>query len=244
MLTYQKRNLENIDKLADHTKAIALKWHEYLVQNKIDILIYSTIRTKAQQEENVRKGVSQTMKSYHIVGQALDFVRIQNGDEDWDGYNKPDIKKAIAEAKRLGFEWGGDWKSFVDKPHLQFNFNGYGTDTFGKYKEPKPVEKPKVELKPAEKPVEKPKVEKPKVKADTKKDKLEYKRILKNGCEGQDVKNLQNALNKLNFKCGVADGKFLDKTEDAVIRFQKVYLPSEVDGMVGNHFIDAINKKL
>ena len=24
-------------------------------------------------------------------------------------------------------------KSFIDRPHLQFNYNGYGTDTFGKY---------------------------------------------------------------------------------------------------------------
>ncbi|EAE2905586.1 M15 family peptidase, partial [Listeria monocytogenes] len=29
-------------------------------------------------------------------------------------------------------EWGGDWSGFVDNPHLQFNYKGYGTDTFGK----------------------------------------------------------------------------------------------------------------
>ncbi|WP_420491286.1 M15 family metallopeptidase [Neobacillus drentensis] len=138
MLTYQKRNLDNINKLADHTKVAALKWHDYLVKNKIDILIYETIRTKAQQEENVRKGASQTMKSYHLVGQALDFVPIVNGDIDWNGYSRPEIKEALKEAKRLGFEWGGDWKTFVDKPHLQFNYKGYGTDVFDKWTEPKP----------------------------------------------------------------------------------------------------------
>lgn len=132
MLTYQTRNLENISKLADNTKVAALKWHEYLVANNIDILIYETIRTVEQQRENVRKGASQTMKSYHLVGQALDFVPIVNGKSDWNGYGKAIIKQAIAEAKRLGFEWGGDWKGFIDKPHLQFNYKGYGTDTFGK----------------------------------------------------------------------------------------------------------------
>ncbi|HHT6143206.1 TPA: DUF5776 domain-containing protein, partial [Listeria monocytogenes] len=35
-------------------------------------------------------------------------------------------------AKSLGLEWGGDWSGFVDNPHLQFNYKGYGTDTFGK----------------------------------------------------------------------------------------------------------------
>lgn len=135
MLTFQKRNLDNIAKLADHTKVAALKWHSFLEDNKIDVLVYETIRSVETQRANVRKGASQTMKSYHIVGQALDFVMIHDGKADWSGYNKADAKKAIAEAKRLGFTWGGDWKSFIDSPHLQFEYKGYGTDTFGKWKE-------------------------------------------------------------------------------------------------------------
>lgn len=132
-LYYYDRNLKNIEKLADHTKEAAMKWHNFLVENDIDILIYETIRTEAQQKENVRKGASQTMKSYHLVGQALDFVPVDGARTDWNGYMKPDIQMAVKEAKRLGFEWGGDWKSFIDRPHLQFNHKGYGTDTFGKY---------------------------------------------------------------------------------------------------------------
>lgn len=131
-MKYDTRNRDNLAKLGDHTKEAALKWYEYLLQNKIDVLIYETIRTVEKQKENVSKGASQTMKSYHIVGQALDFVPIVNGKEDWNGYKSPAIQQAIAEAKRLGFEWGGDWKSFIDQPHLQFNYKGYGTDTFGK----------------------------------------------------------------------------------------------------------------
>lgn len=139
VLTYQKRNLDNIAKLGDNTRAAALKWHNYLVANNIDLLIYETIRTVEQQRENVKKGASQTMKSYHLVGQALDFVPIVSGNSDWNGYGRANVKQAIAEAKRLGFEWGGDWKGFVDKPHLQFNYRGYGTDTFGKPIQPVPV---------------------------------------------------------------------------------------------------------
>lgn len=130
-LTYQERNLANISKLADNTKIAALKWYDFLVKNNIDILIYDTIRTESQQKENVKKGVSKTMKSYHLVGQALDFVPVVDGRTDWNAYKRADIQKAIAEAKRLGFEWGGDWTNFVDRPHLQYNHKGYGTDTFG-----------------------------------------------------------------------------------------------------------------
>ncbi|EEN02889.1 L-alanyl-D-glutamate peptidase [Bacillus thuringiensis IBL 4222] len=97
------------------------------------MLIYETIRTVERQREYVRKGASQTMRSYHLVGQALDFVPIQsNGTEDWNSYNKEPWASAIRYAKQIGFEWGGDWKGFVDSPHLQYNYKGYGTDTFGK----------------------------------------------------------------------------------------------------------------
>ncbi|NUI62189.1 M15 family peptidase, partial [Bacillus amyloliquefaciens] len=71
---YYKRNMDNINKLGDNTKAAAKKLMDYAEKNKIGVLIYETIRSEAQQRENVRKGASQTMKSYHLVGQALDFV--------------------------------------------------------------------------------------------------------------------------------------------------------------------------
>jgi len=131
---YDKRNRDNIAKLADNTKLATMKWYEYCVENQIEILIYETIRTLAQQKINVANGKSQTLKSYHLVGQALDFVPVDSktGATLWNGYGTPSIKKAVAKAKSLGFEWGGDWSSFVDKPHLQYNYKGYGKDTFGK----------------------------------------------------------------------------------------------------------------
>ncbi|MEM5660810.1 MULTISPECIES: SH3 domain-containing protein [Bacillus cereus group] len=132
-MKYHNRNVSNLNKLADNTKAASFKWYQYCIDNGIEVLIYETIRTVEQQREYVRKGASQTMRSYHLVGQALDFVPIQsNGTEDWNGYNKEPWASAIRYAKQIGFEWGGDWKGFVDSPHLQYNYKGYGTDTFGK----------------------------------------------------------------------------------------------------------------
>ncbi|MBC2318799.1 M15 family metallopeptidase [Listeria booriae] len=130
-LHYSERSWGNIAKLANDTKAKATALFKYAEDNNIEVLIYETIRTKAQQEANVKSGASQTMKSYHLVGQALDFVPTKGASTIWDGYNRADIKDFIKKAKSLGFEWGGDWKGFVDKPHLQNNYKGYGTDTFG-----------------------------------------------------------------------------------------------------------------
>lgn len=132
-MIYDKRNRNNIDKLGDNTKRKALVWYEFCIKEGVNILIYETIRTKETQREYVNKGASKTMKSYHLVGQALDFVPISSkGEALWNGYNDDKIKKIINYAIQLGFVWGGNWKKFVDKPHLQYEYRGYGTDTFGK----------------------------------------------------------------------------------------------------------------
>jgi peptidoglycan L-alanyl-D-glutamate endopeptidase CwlK len=129
-MIYETRNLENINKLAPHTKAAALKWYDFCKKNGIEVLIYETTRTIEEQRENIKKGVSWTMKSYHLVGQALDFVPVDSkGNALWDGYSLPQVQKAIQYAKSIGFEWGGDWNPpQIDKPHLQYNYKGYGTD--------------------------------------------------------------------------------------------------------------------
>jgi peptidoglycan LD-endopeptidase CwlK len=130
VMKYDKINRERLSKLAPNTKVAAMKFYDYCIKNKIDILIVQTVRTLEEQKANVAKGVSQTLKSYHLVGQALDFVPIVNGDDDWrvSAYQTAPIKKAVAYAKSIGFEYGGDWKSFKDYPHLQYNYKGYGTD--------------------------------------------------------------------------------------------------------------------
>lgn len=125
---YDKRNRDNIAKLAPNTKKATEELYNFALANDINILIYDTLRTVEQQKINVANGASQTMQSYHIVGQAFDFVPTLGATTDWGAYNRPDIKKFIDKAKTLGFEWGGDWKGFVDKCHMQYNFKGYGTD--------------------------------------------------------------------------------------------------------------------
>ncbi|WP_214857899.1 peptidoglycan-binding protein [Exiguobacterium sp. s191] len=149
---YDKRNRATLNELAPNTKRLALKWYEYLVKNGIEVLVYDARRTVAEQRDNVNSGASQTMYSYHIVGQALDFVPIKDGKAVWGGYNTAVIQKAIKEAQRLGFTWGGDWDSdgnqrdetFIDSPHLQYEYKGYGTDkVLGSIPASKPAVKPK-----------------------------------------------------------------------------------------------------
>ncbi len=127
-MTYDERNRTNLDKLAPNTKKAAYAFYQYCLDKKVDILIYETIRTVEQQRKNVANEKSETMRSYHLVGQALDFVPVKGKQTLWNGYKDKKVQGAIAYAKSIGFEWGGDWKSLVDCPHLQFNYKGYGTD--------------------------------------------------------------------------------------------------------------------
>lgn len=59
-------------------------------------------------------------------------------------------------------------------------------------------------------------------------------RTLKKGCTGEDVRQLQNDLNSFGFNCGAADGKFGNKTYNAIVAFQMAYMgKSAADGKCG-----------
>lgn len=70
-------------------------------------------------------------------------------------------------------------------------------------------------------------------------------RLLKNGCEGTDVKELQVALIRLGFSCGKygADGDFGDATEQAVEAFQDKF-DLVVDGQYGPKSHAVMEKEL
>lgn len=87
---------------------------------------------------------------------------------------------------------------------------------------------------PIEKPVETPKVEGGKTVM------IELN-ILKNGSEGDQVKTLQRLLNALGHNCGTVDGRFGNRTKNAVKKFQAAKNLSE-DGIVGKNTWTALLK--
>ena len=68
-------------------------------------------------------------------------------------------------------------------------------------------------------------------------------RILRNGMEGADVKELQEYLNQLGHDAGVVDGEFGDNTEIAVREFQQKH-GCDVDGEVGPETLKALDEAL
>jgi peptidoglycan L-alanyl-D-glutamate endopeptidase CwlK len=93
-----------------------------------DFIVTEGKRTLAKQKEYVRKGASKTMKSRHLTGNALDYVGYFDGRVTYKYDIMVAISKAFkAAAKELSIPivWGGDWKSFVDTPHVELDRSVY-----------------------------------------------------------------------------------------------------------------------
>lgn len=105
-------------KLDDLTPAFRTKAMELLarsIEAGIPVIIIDTVRTLNEQEENVRRGVSWTMKSKHLEGRAIDIApyeewRQYGADKiSWDPLN-PSWSRLGAIGEALGLTWGGRWK--------------------------------------------------------------------------------------------------------------------------------------
>ncbi|MEK3718882.1 M15 family metallopeptidase [Paenibacillus sp. FSL R7-0333] len=118
----------------------------------VPILITQGLRTIKEQDALYAQGrtkpgniVTNARGGYsnHNFGLAIDFALLlpDGSSVSWDMKRDGD-KDGIAdwlevaqEAKALGFEWGGDWTSFKDYPHLQMVF-GLSTAQLRAGKEP------------------------------------------------------------------------------------------------------------
>lgn len=102
------------------------------------IKIGETFRTKEEQDELYAQGRTKPGKiitkapgssysSYHQWGTAFDFYRNDGKGAYYD--NDGFFAKVGQIGVALGLEWGGNWKSIVDKPHFQLP--DWGSTTAG-----------------------------------------------------------------------------------------------------------------
>ena len=95
---------------------------------EIDFAVLEGVRSKTRQEQLVKAGASQTMRSRHLTGHAVDLGAYVAGSVRWDWplYHKlaVGVKQAAAELG-IPIEWGGDWTTFKDGPHWQLPWKEY-----------------------------------------------------------------------------------------------------------------------
>lgn len=96
--------------------------------------ITCSLRTLAEQKKLLAAGASRTLRSRHLPGKtnglahAVDLAMRMGKDVKWDEPLFVDLgkrMKAAAKAEKVPLEWGGDWKSFSDKPHFQLPWAKY-----------------------------------------------------------------------------------------------------------------------
>lgn len=119
MYKFSKRSLEKlkgVDERLVEIMTIALS------RSENDFGITEGLRDIETQKRYVAEGKSQTMKSYHLKGKAVDVVIYVNGKVTWDLKHYKELNELVQEiAKKKGcrITWGGNWKSLVDGPHFQ-----------------------------------------------------------------------------------------------------------------------------
>ena len=75
-------------------------------------------------------------ESNHNYACAADCTFVVNGKPTWEGNLPWDLYGKTA--KKYGFVWGGDWKSFPDRPHIEMTF-GYTIPQLQKMGEAKAI---------------------------------------------------------------------------------------------------------
>ncbi|WP_336786970.1 M15 family metallopeptidase [Paenibacillus sp. MMO-177] len=95
--------------------------------------LYAQGRTKLYDANGKKLSIVTNAKggsSMHNYGLAVDFALLLpsgtsaswDTTRDGDGDNVRDWAEVVNIGKKIGFEWGGDWKGFVDMPHFQYTF--------------------------------------------------------------------------------------------------------------------------
>ena len=122
-------NSRSLDDLRPDVKANAELLLAECKKQGLNVLITQTLRDNEYQALLYAQGRTRPGKivtnsktvTFHGHGLAFDFC------EDAPGREYRDLsffKNVAIIAKHMGFSWGGDWTSFPDRPHLQWDDHG------------------------------------------------------------------------------------------------------------------------
>ncbi len=109
----------------------------------LKVLVTETVRDEEYQRLLAAQGYASrnaTVPSFHAVhaGLAFDVCKNVKGHE----YDDAAFFKEVGRlGKEMGFTWGGEWRSFPDRPHFQWDGGGRYTSSMvraGRYPPPMP----------------------------------------------------------------------------------------------------------
>jgi peptidoglycan L-alanyl-D-glutamate endopeptidase CwlK len=209
----------------------------------IDIRVTDSLRTVEEQNDLYAQGRTKPGNivtnakggsSYHNYGLAVDIVPMVNGKANYN-VSADTWNKIGAAGKKYGLEWGGDFKSIVDKPHFQMSGGAaHAKDWLSTYNKgglQAVWDKVNGNTPPIGNLPQTPPTTTPPVNSTD---------SVKFGSRGENVRQIQQQLQKLGYKIA-DDGKFGPKTDAAVKDFQRKH-NLETDGIVGAKTRAALDK--
>ncbi len=126
----------NIDRLRPDVAVNCRTFIKLCKAKGLPVLVTETVRDKEYQAQLYAQGrtkpgnivTNAKTPSFHWDKAALAFdicKNVKGHEYDDDEF----FKRCGAIGKKVGFSWGGDWKSFVDKPHFQWDQKGKFTSS-------------------------------------------------------------------------------------------------------------------
>jgi peptidoglycan L-alanyl-D-glutamate endopeptidase CwlK len=104
-----ERSLKNLEGVDEKLNLVVLK---AIKETKVDFGVICGLRTWEEQEALVASGASQTMKSKHLDGHAVDLMAYVGSRGSWELNLYDDIADAIKQAAidlDVGIRWGAAW---------------------------------------------------------------------------------------------------------------------------------------
>jgi peptidoglycan L-alanyl-D-glutamate endopeptidase CwlK len=140
--SFSRRSLRNLDGVHPDLVAVA---HEALRISDKDFMVIDGLRTIQEQRLLFKKGKSQTLKSRHLTGHAIDIVPYP---VSWDFDDFYPLGNAFIQACKnvnVPLRWGGNWRvhdlrewqgraeglvqsykgTFYDLPHFELSSRYY-----------------------------------------------------------------------------------------------------------------------
>ncbi len=126
-MTY-KFSAKSLERLSGVHPDLQRVMSEAITNSPYDFGISEGLRTKERQQELFNAGKSQTMRSRHLTGHAVDIVIFIDGKANWELKNYrlvTDHIKSVAKKLNVPIVCGIDWTSLVDGPHIELDRNYY-----------------------------------------------------------------------------------------------------------------------
>ena len=107
-----KLSRRSLDRMQGVDERLVAVVNHAITVTKMDFGVIQGMRTIEQQKELVAKGASQTMKSKHLDGLAVDLMAYNNGRGSWELNLYDDLADAMKEGAEfvgVSVRWGAAW---------------------------------------------------------------------------------------------------------------------------------------